>query len=400
MATITPNRKDGKISSYRFRSCVGRDEEGKQIFRSMTWYVPEGVTPSKAERLANKAVELWEQEVRLEYQKDLQDSQRVKDREIDKIRTEFRAFVLDEWFVICINNGEHKPNTIDFYKNIAVAIVEYFGNRVLQKITATEIQKYLIYLRSERGLSPQTVHHYHRTLNMMFRFAVKQEIIRANPMDKVERPTIPRRKVDAFSQEEAKAFLEAIEKCPLDFRCMLQLFLTTGMRRGECGGLKWKDIDEKNGVLRIERSVSYTPQSGIVVSTPKTATSVRIIPLTNSSLLLLKRLREQIEKQYPTTIIKEAFVFPSEKDLFFPKDPHAITRRVKRFMKRNGLPDLSPHDLRHSCATLLLAQGADVKSVQQILGHSDASVTLNFYVRSDLRQMQDATNKLAMAFGL
>ena len=192
----------------------------------------------------------------------------------------------------------------------------------------------------------------------------------------------------------------AIKNCPIDFQCMLHLLLTTGIRRGECAGLKWKDIDEKNGVLRIERNVTYTPQSGIVVNTPKTATSVRIIPLTNSTSRLLCVLKEQVEKQNPVTSIKDAFVFPSEKDLFLPREPHTITRRVKRFMKRNALPDLSPHDLRHSCATLLLSQGADIKSVQQILGHADASTTLNYYVRADLKQMQDATNKFATAFGL
>ena len=69
-------------------------------------------------------------------------------------------------------------------------------------------------------------------------------------------------------------------------------------------------------------------------------------------------------------------------------------------MKRSNLPDLSPHDLRHSCATLLLVNGADVKSVQQILGHADASTTLNFYVRADLQQMRSATEQYAAAFGL
>lgn len=95
-----------------------------------------------------------------------------------------------------------------------------------------------------------------------------------------------------------------------------------------------------------------------------------------------------------------AFIFPSERGETVQRTPNALTHRLKRFMNNNGLPDMSPHDLRHSCATLLLSNGADIKSVQEILGHSNASTTLNFYVRSDIQQMKAATDKFATAFGL
>lgn len=83
-----------------------------------------------------------------------------------------------------------------------------------------------------------------------------------------------------------------------------------------------------------------------------------------------------------------------------PRLPDGITERVKHFMKRNGLRDLSPHDLRHSCGTLMIASGADIKSVQEIMGHTDASTTLNYYVRTDLEQMKEAANKIAETFSL
>ena len=81
--------------------------------------------------------------------------------------------------------------------------------------------------------------------------------------------------------------MKAIDSCPIDFRCMLYLLITTGIRRGECMGLKWKDIDEEASVLSVERNVTYTPKDGLIVSTPKTINSIRTIPLMPSVLHLL-----------------------------------------------------------------------------------------------------------------
>ena len=209
-----------------------------------------------------------------------------------------------------------------------------------------------------------------------------------------------KKKVDALSDEQAKVFFEKVKSCPIDLQCILTMLITTGLRRGELAGLKWRDIDTSAGVLHVERGVSYTHGSGVVVSTPKTSSSIRDVPLMPATVDVVLRYLDDVKKKHPSTIIKDAYLFHMRDDIFRPIDPNAITRRVKRFMRNSGLPDLSPHDLRHSCATLLLAQGADVKSVQQILGHSDASTTLNFYVRSDINQMRAATDKMADAFGL
>jgi integrase len=137
-----------------------------------------------------------------------------------------------------------------------------------------------------------------------------------------------------------------------------------------------------------------------VPNTPKTSTSSRVVPIMVSTLSLLRRLKHQRQSENPTAILEDSFIFPSEASIFSPRNPDAVTRRVKRFMKQHNLPDLSPHDLRHSCATLLLSSGADIKSVQEILGHANASTTLNFYVKSDLQQMKSATDKFASAFNL
>lgn len=195
---------------------------------------------------------------------------------------------------------------------------------------------------------------------------------------------------------QAATFFTLLPKCPVDFRCMLHLLITTGLRRGELLGLQWKDIDFEGHTIEIKRNITYTPEKGLVIDTPKTENSERIIPLLP---YLAKLLKEYKKDMYPFSKAA-AFVFPSKDSDTIPRDPNAITRKVKCFMKKHNLPDMSPHDLRHSCATLLLSNGADIKSVQEILGHTDASTTLNFYVRTDLEQMKEATNKMAAAFGL
>lgn len=408
MANIRENTKNGKTVSFRFTACLERDSQGKQIRRYTTWLPPAGLTQAKARKAALLAAEEWERDIRAEYQMPqpkthIQQEVKypVKQREDD-----FVSFVNDTWFALYICNGDRKKTTTIFYEEIARHITSYFEGETLQNISSLQIQRYLQHLKIEhesktgRPLSSSYICHQYGALRNIFGYAEKNELISQNPMKRVSPPKKIRKPVDALSPDQAMMFFDCLVNCEFDFHCLLHLLATTGIRRGECLGLKWSDVDEDKRALHIVRGVAYTSKTGIVISTPKTSTSIRTIPLMSSTILLLQQLKEQTEAANPNTPLHDAFVFPSENDLFVPRDPNAVTRRVKRFMKNNGLPDLSPHDLRHSCATLLLAQGADIKSVQQILGHADASTTLNFYVKSDLSQMRMATEKYARAFNL
>jgi len=408
MANIRENKRNGKTVSFRFTVCLERDAQGKQIRRYTTWTSQGGLTPSKARKAAERDADAWEEEVKAEYQKEkeLKAQGRAYTLPPEKRHDDFVSFINETWLPLQVRNGNNKPNTIAFYQNNSKTITEYFKGYVLQEIGPIDIQKYLVYLSTDyksklgKPLSAKSLRHQYGTLTKIFSYAEKQEMIAKNPMQKVDAPKKEKKPIDALTQEQAERFFSLLPDCPLDFHCILQLLITTGIRRGECMGLKWKDIDARACTITIERNITYTPESGVIVSTPKTANSIRTIPIMSSTLHLLQQLREQAERENPYTILKDAFLFPKGNDVFAPRDPNSVTRRVKRFMKNNGFPDLSPHDLRHSCATLLLSQGADIKSVQEILGHSDASTTLNFYVKSDLRQMQAATEKYAAAFNL
>lgn len=405
MANIRENKKNGRVVSYRFTVCLERDHLGKQVRKYTTWTPPDGLTPTKARKAAERAADDWEMEVREEYQKEkeLGAAYRLPP---EKRKDDFVDFIENCWLPLEVRSGNRKPTTVEFYRHTSKHIIKYFRGAVLQEISPMDIQRYLIYMRTAykskqgKALSDKSLRHQYIALSGIFSYAEKQEMIAKNPMAKVDPPKKGKKPIDALTQEQTRQFLNCLDACPLDFHCILLLLLTTGIRRGECMGLKWSDIDEEGATITIQRGVTYTPESGVIVSTPKTADSVRTIPLMDSTLQLLQAYKEQTQQANPHTILKEAFLFSKDGDVFSARDPNSVTRRVKRFMKNNGLPDLSPHDLRHSCASLLLAEGADIKSVQEILGHADASTTLDFYVKTDLRQMQAATKKLAMAFNL
>ncbi len=409
MASITPKRKSGRIVSYKFKTCVGRNAQGKQVFRCTTWIPPEGMKVFQADRAAEKAALEWEDAARAEYEKEMAALATGKSYSLppEQRHDDFNSFISDIWLPLYVRNGSHKPTTVAFCEDMTKPIMKYFNGSVLQEISPFEIQRYLTYLGTEyrskigKPLSPKSVRHQYSVLNQIFSYAERHELIAKNPMKKVDPPKKVKKPIDALTPEQATQFFLLLKSCPLDLRCILQLLITTGIRRGECTGLQWQDIDEQASTVSIKRNVSYTYQSGIAVNTPKTPTSIRTLPITPSTLALLLELKDEVQKNHPWTNLDTAYLFPKGAEIFIPHDPNSITKRVKYFMTKNGLPDLSPHDLRRSCATLLLAHGADIKSVQGILGHTDASTTLNFYVRSaDINQLRNAANKLAAAFNI
>ena len=401
MATIIPNKKSGKITSFKFRAFLGRDENGKQIMRYTTWKPDANLSEKKAIKRAEKAAAEWEKTMLFEYQKDLENPERVIERNIQNQRTEFSDFVNNVWFPVFVCDGTHKPTTIEFYQNIANKINSYFTGKNIQTITAVDIQKYIIYLRTEykthqgKSLSDKTIRHYYCVLALIFEYAHKQEYIVKNPMDKVDCPPQAKKKVDALTKEQVQQVFNDIQNYSLEFQCMVYLFIFTGIRRGELIGLQWGDIDFINNTISIKRNVTYTTLSGISVNTPKTSNSIRVIPITSILVNQLNALKNSIP-----SIKNNQYIFHSMDSVFVPRYPDTVTKRIKLFMKNNDLPDMSPHDLRHTCATLMLGAGADIKSIQEILGHSNSSTTLNFYVGSDINRMKAATDKMGEIFNI
>lgn len=389
MATIYPNFKNGKIISVKFKAYLGRDEDNKQIFRCKTWTPNEPMSEKKLLSQAERQATIWEHQLAEDYA--------LAQKSFNAPDISFEAFVNTVWFPLQMNKEHRRSSTIDFHKCILKIALPYFGTKQLSIIQPEHIKQYLEYLkytyrtRHNQPLSPKSIRHHYGTLNLIFSYAEKEKYILSNPVKKVDTPKVPKHTVDAFSKSQARIFLDELDKLTLTQRTIYTLILTTGIRRGECYGLMWQDIDLENMYFSINWNVTYTESEGVQIGLPKTDSSIRYVPLTKQAVALLKEYKEWLNKSY--TVKPDMWVFPSKESPYEPHNPTYITKHMKKFVKRIGLPDMSPHDLRHTCASLMLQSGADVKSVQDLLGHADASTTLNFYAKSDINIMRASTQK-------
>lgn len=391
MASITENysTKTGDLLSFRLRADLGRDANGKQIVKTKTIKVNPKLTPAKARKAAQKEADEWESNLRAGL--------------VPTDEKTFRQFVEQDFFEIHVHSGQLKASTIAFYQNMAPRAIEFFGNTPLTKICSTDIERFLKNLRTviqDNGqpLSDSTIRHHYSFMKILFNFAEQHDLLIRNPMLKVKPPKAEKKPVEFFTQQEAQVFLDELKSAPLQWQVIMNTLIQTGLRRGEACGLQWADISFANATLTIKRNVVYTPETGVVIGSPKTKSALRTIPLNESLLILLRSWQK--EQACGGTLLPSAFVFSDPFAPYAPVRPDRVTRWLRRFEQSHNLRELSPHDLRHSCASLLLSGGASLKGVQEILGHSESSTTLDFYAGISKEDLRGETEKLKKVLGL
>lgn len=382
MATIIEKKnKAGELISYKIMVCVGRDEQYKQIWRTTTIQRPEGLTPAKERKEIERQADAWEQEQKADYA-------RTHSKE-DKSKISFADFVHNKWWPDHVMDGTHTPSSVLFYQYMSEDLVSYFGKKRLNSIDAEAVKRYIKYLNTEavskngEPLAPTTIQHHFSTLRNIMQYARRFHYIQFDPcqdLSQKEKPHRGKKKVDFLEPAQAQRFLQCVSEESLYWQCLLNVLITTGLRRGECVGLQWGDIDGEKLTLSISRNVSIDKDSPEKYHIGSTKTGEdRVVPISLRLYGLLMTFKREQEAKYQASLMPSAFIFCSETNPYAPLYPTTVTRHVSKFIKRHNLPNVSPHDLRHTAATLALESGADLKQVQELLGHKDASTTMQFY---------------------
>jgi integrase len=233
------------------------------------------------------------------------------------------------------------------------------------------------------------VQYIHSTLSKALEDAVTDELIPRNVTEGVKAPRPAKKEIHPLTPEQARTFLDAVSGDRLG--ALYIVAVHRGLRQGELLGLKWEDANLEAGTLYVRRTLSLT-RNGHVFALPKNGKG-RSVELTRNATDALKgHLAHQLQEkgELGEEYQDQGLVFPGEKGQ--PMRPWTLTRKLQRILERLALPHIRFHDLRHTCATLLLGKGVHPKFVQELLGHTTISITLDTYSHV-IPAMGDQTRK-------
>ena len=279
----------------------------------------------------------------------------------------------------------------------------YFRQRnlTLRELEARHLQ--MFYSEMLRKVKPNTVIHYHAIIHSALKYAVKTDMLVQNVADKVDRPRKNSFQPVFLSADEMQKMFEALRGTKLELPVLVAAFY--GFRRGEVLGLKWDAIDFERGTISVIRTVTTITLDGkqteIEQQSAKTKSSLRTLPLIGSFREYFLQVKEaqELNKQICGNCYNheyDGFVFVDE--LGERMRANYLTSAFPKFLESHGLRRMRFHDLRHSCASLLLANGVPLKHIQEWLGHSDFTTTANIYAHLDYKSK--ITSAQAMETGL
>ncbi len=279
---------------------------------------------------------------------------------------------LDGWLED--TRGTVRQRTWERYEQIVrVHIKPALGRTKLKTLNPAQVRA-LYRERLEAGSSPRTVQYVHVTLHKALEQAQSDGLVPRNVAKGIKAPRPKKKEIRPLTPEQARTFLEAARG--ERFEALFVVAVHCGLRAGELLGLKWDDVDLEAGALRVRRTLSETGD-GPIFEPPKNGKG-RNVPLTNTAVQALRdhlaRQMQEIGGGYED----RGLVFASQTGNTMSAS-NLVNRNFKPLLKRARLPVIRLHDLRHTCATLLLVKGVHPKYVQELLGHANISITLDTY---------------------
>ena len=271
------------------------------------------------------------------------------------------------------------PKTLMGYKgNVRRYIVPVLGGVPIQNLTPRHVQK-LHRSMLDKGLSNQSVVLAHGVLSEALKHAVAWGVIPKNPAASVSPPRPKKKEVDVWDEDTIQRFIEVSKESP--FHDALMLALYTGMRRSEIAGLKWEAVDFSASMIRVTSTLQRITGHGLLAGPPKRQTSRRALDIGQPAVDLLHVTRgRQLAMQAELGDLYQntgGYVFTT--DLGKPIDSDRLSRAFRKIVKTYGLPYATLHGLRHCHASLMLADGASIKTIAERLGHSNPALTLSVY---------------------
>ena len=336
-------------------------------------------------------------------------NKRRAERELIRIRSKFEvprvagelssnmlfADYLDQWLEIV--RARIKPATFGSYQGMVKSTIgPYFRKKelTLKELEARHIQQF--YTEKLKTVTPNSVIHYHAVIYQALKYAMKTDMVPQNVAMKVDRPKKNDYQPVFLDAEELQHLFEVVKGTKLELPVLVAAFY--GLRRGEVCGLKWDAIDFDRGTITIRHTVTSLQVDGktkmYAQDSAKTKSSMRTLPLVGSFAEYFKEVKttQEVNKKVCGNCYNyeyDGYVFVDELgDLMRPE---YLTSYFPQYIQKHGCKRMRFHDLRHSCASLLLANGVPLKQIQEWLGHSDFSTTANIYAHLDY------TSKLSSA---
>ena len=297
------------------------------------------------------------------------------------------ADFMEQWLEI-VKSTVSLPTYSSYVNAVKSIIAPYFRKKkiLLRDLQAHDIQ--MFYQEQLQRVKASSVIHYHANIHKALKYAVKNDMIPSNPADKVERPKQDKFYGNFYDRDELNKLFEAVAGTKLELPVLLGAFY--GLRRSEIVGLKWSAIDFEQNTITISHTVTSCNLDGkcviVAKDTTKTKSSRRTLPLVpyfHEKLLAVKAQQERNQKLCGRSYNREFLEYICVDDIGDRFKPNYITSQFPKLLERNGFRKIRFHDLRHSCASLLLASGVPMKHIQEWLGHSDFSTTANIYAHLD-----------------